>query len=50
MRKSDRVRINNEKEGWGETSCIAVGVPTRPSTKLDKFCLPKVTKALKLFL
>ena len=31
-------------------SCIAVRVPTRPSTKLDKFCLPKVTKALKIFL
>ena len=50
MRKSDRVRINNEKERWGETSCIAVGVPTRPSTKLDKLGLPKVTKAYKLFL
>ena len=49
MRKSDRVRINNEKERWGETSCIGVRVTTRPSTKLDKFCLPKVTKALKIF-
>ena len=31
-------------------SCIAARVPTRPSTKLDKFCLPKVTKPLKIFL
>ena len=31
-------------------SCTAVSVPTRPSTKLDKFCLRKVTKAFRKFL
>lgn len=44
--------LKNNVVPWSDLwlSCIAVRVPTRPSTKLDKFYLRKVTKALRIFL
>ena len=44
--------LKNNVVSWSDLwlSCTAVRVPTRPSTKLDKFYLHKVTKALRIFL
>ena len=44
--------LKNNVVPWSDLwlSCVAVRVPTRPSAKLDKFFLRKVTKALRIFL
>ena len=44
--------LKNSVVSWSDLwlSCTAVRVPTRQSTKLDKFYLRKVIKALRIFL
>ena len=44
--------LKNNVVSWSDLwlSCTAVRVPTRQSTKLDKFYLRKVIKALRIFL